>query len=327
MIDLSTNYLGLELKNPIIIGSSSLTSDLDNLINIEKAGAGAVVLKSIYEEQILAETEAMEKSSETDYHIEAWEYLERMGRDMGLQNYLNLIKQAKENLNIPVIPSINCISEGEWLHYAQKIENAGADALELNIYIVPTDKKLPAKDLEKRYFAILSKLKDKIEIPISLKISPYFSNILHFANQLTWRDVDGLVIFNRYYPFDIDLNKMELTSGKIYSSPEEKALSLRWISLMYDRIDCDLAATTGVHSADGVIKQILVGATAVQVVSVLYILGIDYIKSIVDNVMWWMDSNNYDSVDQFRGILSQKNSQYPYLYDRVQFIKAVVGIE
>jgi len=326
MVDLSTKYMGLELKNPIIVGSSSLTGNLQKIKKCEEAGAGAIVLKSIFEEQILSETHQLEQSSETGYHVEAWEYLERIGRDLSINKYLDLIDEAKKEVSIPVIASLHCVSSGEWVEYAKKIEKAGADALELNVYILPDNPKITGEKIEKQYFDIIEKLKGKISIPVALKIGPYFSNLLHFATQLSWRKIGALVLFNRYYPFDIDIDKIDLTAGEIYSCHHEISTPLRWMTLLYDNIDCDLAATSGIHDGKAAIKQILAGATAIQIVSVLYKERIEYIGKIKEDIENWMEEKGFESLDDFRGKLSKKNSQYPELYDRMQFIKSIVGI-
>lgn len=326
MADISTKYMGLDLKNPIIVGSCSLTGKLDKIKESETAGAGAVVLKSIFEEQILADKDALKDSTETQYHTEAWGYLERMGRDLSVANYLELVEKAKKEVSIPVIASLNCVTPGEWIEYAKKLENAGADALELNIYIVPRNPKVPGSKIEQKYVNIFEKVKDEINIPIALKIAPYFSNFLDFARELDWRKVDSLVIFNRYYPFDIDVEKMELTAGKIYSSRDEISLPLRWMSLLYGKVDCDLAATTGVHEGEDAIKQLLAGASAVQIASVLYQKGFSHIQKMLTDIESWMERHNFDALDEFRGKMSQGKSESPEFYERVQFIKAIVGI-
>jgi dihydroorotate dehydrogenase (fumarate) len=352
MADLSTKYMGLELSSPVIVGSSSLASSVEGVKKLEDAGAAAVVLKSLFEEQIFAETEEMGEYSHTLYDSEAAEFIEAYGREFGPRNYLKLIQDTKKACSIPIIASLNCFSQKWWVNYAKKIEAAGADALELNIGVMPSNPKLSAEEVENLYLDIVKDIKKEVNIPVALKIGPYFSSFANLAvmlsrgrvehrdfivgwcgtsapsdNKKGWSGVDALVLFNRYYQLDIDIEKMELVAGNPYSTSDEIHESMRWISLLSGRVDCDLAATTGIHTGDDAIKQILAGADVVQLCSTLYQKGLGQIKTIRQEIEDWMSAHGYSSVDDFRGKLSQKKSEFPTAHERLQYIKLFVGIE
>ncbi len=327
MVDLSTKYMGLALRNPLIVASSSLVNSSEGVRRCAEAGPGAVVLKSLFEEQIQAETEDLEQHCWILGHPEAFEYVRGVRMSLGPREYLKLVEEAKSMVSIPVIASLNCVSPKWWVSYAKQIVAAGADALELNISVMPSDPDRSSKEIEDLYFRIFEEVKSGIEIPIAVKIGPYFTSIARIAGEFSRRGASALVIFNRFYQLDIDIEKLELSPGYRFSSPEEMNLPLRWIALLAGRINCDLAASTGTHDGAGVIKQLLAGASVVQLCSTLYINGIEHIGRILKELETWMEKHGFDSVDQIRGKLSQTQSDRPELYERLQYIKALVGIE
>lgn len=328
MADLSTTYMGLKFKNPIIVGSSGLTRSLDNLLVIEDKGAGGIVLKSLFEEQIKLEIRKVFSLEDMQSaYTEADDYIRNYSRQQTISEYINLITNAKARLSIPVTASINCVSADEWPAFARDIESAGADALELNVFVLPADIDKPGAEYEKLYFDIIEKVKAEIKIPIALKISYHFSGMAELLKRLSWMKVESLVLFNRFYNPDIDIDKFVVKPGNLYSTPEEISTSLRWIAILADRVQADLCASTGVHDGDGVVKQLLAGAKAVQVCSTLYKKGFDQIPLLVEGLRHWMDKNSFHKVDDFRGKLSHKKAENPAVYQRVQFMKHFAGIE
>lgn len=327
MVDLSTKYMGLQLRNPIIIASCSLVNNIEGIQRCAEAGASAVVLKSLFEEQIQIKTEDLQQHSWLLGHPEAFEYVSKMGMVFGPHEYLRLIEEAKNKVSIPIIASLNCISPKWWTDYAKQIVSAGADALELNISIMPSDPHRTSEEIEHLYFEIFEQVKECINIPIAVKIGPYFTSIARMAEEFSKRGALALVLFNRFYQLDIDIEKIELAPGYRFSSPDEMSLPLRWIALLAGRVNCALVASTGVHDGAGVIKQILVGATAVEICSTLYLNGIKQIGYMLSEIRTWMKMQGFDSIGQVRGKLSQMQSQRPELYERLQYIKALVGIE
>jgi dihydroorotate dehydrogenase (fumarate) len=327
MADLSTNYMGLKLRNPLTVASCSLTNTVEGVQRCVDAGAGAVVLKSLFEEQIEADTKEIERHVWLAGHAEAYDYVRRIGIETSARDYLNLLEKAKNVVAVPVIASLNCITPKWWSDYAKKVEAAGADAIELNVALLASDPRHNSDEIDNLYYNILQGVRDAVELPIAMKIGPYFTSLSRMASELCHRGAAALVFFNRFYQIDVNIDKLNLISGYRFSDPEEISFSLRWISLLADRVDCDLAATTGIHDAGGVVKQLLVGATAVQLCSTLYIHGIGHISNILSNLELWMKKHHFESVTQFRGKLSQKESDQPELYERLQYIKALVGIE
>jgi len=319
MIDLSTTFAGLKMKSPIIVSSSGLSSSLERIKKMAAAGAGAVVMKSLFEEQIMHEATNM--SVESDYP-EADDYIRTYARENSLDSYLSFISSAKEAVDIPVIASINCVSGNEWIDFAEKIEEAGADALELNIYFLPIDKEKDPREYEKAYLELVSKVKKLISLPIIVKLGNGFSNITWMVNQLYIRGVAAVVLFNRFYAPDINTDDLTFGSSEVLSSPAEIRNSLRWVGIVSSQVgQLDLAASTGVHSGMAVIKQILAGATAVQVCSVLYRNGVDYIKEMITEMKKWMDKNQFESAAEFRGRMNYSSLKDPSVYERAQFMK------
>jgi len=322
MADLTTNYLGLQLKSPVIIGSSGLTDKPDKIAALEKYGAGAVVLKSIFEEEITMEYEQMlSEEASSRYKDDYLDYFDYRIKEVNVDNYLNMIINSKKQTSIPVIASINCSTSHEWTYFAKKIQEAGADALELNIFLLPSALNRSALEIEKQHLEIIQNVRNQIKIPLAVKMSYYFSNLASFIQELSHTNIAGLVLFNRTYSPDIDLDKMEVTGTNVLSTPNELPTSLRWIAIMANRVKCDLAASTGIHDDKAVIKQLLAGANAVQIVSALYEKGPEYLKNILEGVNSWMDQNGYSNLDDFRGKLSQEKATDPSLYERVQFMK------
>jgi dihydroorotate dehydrogenase (fumarate) len=328
MADLSTHYLGMKLRNPIIVGSSGLTASLDKIRQAEDAGAGAVVLKSIFEEQIEHQVSTLMEASEPSLlHPEAAGYIKRYGRDSAVSEHLDLISKAKNAVSIPIIGSIHCVTAGAWTAFASDVEQAGADALELNVSVLPSDPRRSGDDNEQIYFDVAHSVTSKVTIPVALKIGSRFSSLAHMIKRLSQTPVSGLVLFNRFYRLDFDIEKLRVVPGKQMSAPEEAQGPLRWISILSEELDCDLAATTGVHSGTGVVKQILAGAKAVQICSVLYQNGVGHLGTMLSEVTDWMDRHGFESLEDFCGKMSQKQSGNPAAYERIQFMKASVGIE
>lgn len=328
MADLSTQYMGLKLRNPIVVGSSGLTNSIENIIKINEAGAGAVVLKSLFEEQINYAVSKTFNESETNYgYTEAHDYISNYTEEKDLDRYLGLISEAKSKVDIPVMASVNCVSASQWTSFAKKIEEAGADALELNMFVLPSDPKHSPDENEKVYFEILQSVIKQLSIPVSAKISYYFSGLANTALKLSWTGIKGLVLFNRFFSPDIDIDKFEVTSANVFSTPSELPISLRWVAMLSPQVHCDIAASTGIHDGKAVIKQLLAGAKSVQLASVLYKSGFDQIGGMLIEVEEWMDKHNFANTSDFIGKLSYKAAENPAAYERVQFMKHFAGIE
>ena len=326
-MDLTTTYMGLILKSPLVVGSCApLTEEIDNLKRMEEAGAAAVVLHSFFEEQLRQER------LELDHHLtygtesfaEALTYFpEPEIFHVGSQEYLNHIRQAKEMVDMPIIASLNGSTLGGWLDYAQQIQQAGADALELNIYYVPTDLDIPGGEVEQNYLDILRTVKAEIKMPLAIKISPYFSNMANMAKRLSEAGADGLVLFNRFYQPDIDLENLEVYPNVLLSTPQAMRLPMRWIAILYGRIEADLAATSGIHHTADVLKMVMAGAKITQLVSALLRHGIDYISTLEEGMRRWMEENEYESIQQMQGSLSQLHCPDPSAFERAQYMKAL----
>lgn len=326
MADFSTEYMGIKLKNPIVVASSKLTSAIDGIRRCEDAGAGGVVLKSLFEEQIISDSGNMLNALDVNVHAEAYDYSNVMSEEYYLDSYLKLVEDAKKSLSIPVIASLNCITAGKWIDYAKNFETVGADALELNVFVIPADAKKTGEEIEKVYTEIARKITKVVSIPVAMKIGPHFSGMANFMYTLAAEGMKALVLFNRFYRPDIDVEKLKLVPANVLSAPQEMSLILQWVALMSGELPCDLAATTGIHDSNGVIKQILAGAKIAQLCSVLYNSGVEYIGTILKGIENWMERHDYTSLDQFRGILCQEKSEHPEAYERSQYIKALVGV-
>ncbi len=325
-MDLTTKYLGLDLKNPIVPSAGPLSKSLDNVRILEDSGASAIVMFSLFEEQIAHEAAELEHylSYGTESYAESLTYFPSPSEyNLGPDEYIELIHKIKQSVNIPIIGSINGITTGGWLEYAKKIEQAGADALELNIYYIPTDLKLTSLDVENRYIEILSALKQIIRIPIAVKLSPYFSSFANFASRLVNAGADGLVLFNRFYQPDINLESLEVEPNITFSSSNEIKLPLRWIAILYSRLKCSFAATSGVYTPEDAIKLLMVGSDVVMMCSALLKNGPRYLKSVLDGIDKWMFEHEYTSVQQMKGSMSQKSILDPAAFERANYMKAL----
>jgi len=319
MINLSTNYIGLQLVSPLIVSSCGLTGSLDKIKRFAELGAGAVVLKSLFEEQI--RFEAGMQIQRNDYP-EAYDYISQYVKSNSLEEYLRLIESAKKSVGIPVIASINCLSASEWISFAKNIESAGADALELNVFFLASRKEVSGEKIENLYYELLQKIREVVSIPLAVKIGYQFSNLAATVNNLYLRGAKGVVLFNRFYEPDLDIENMKLTSSEVLSSPADIRQSLRWVGILSDKVErIDIAASTGIHDGKAVIKQILAGAKAVQICSVLYKKGETQIPVILDELKAWMTRKNYKAIDDFRGKLNYSHIADPAVYERSQFMK------
>ena len=321
-MDLTTTYLGLKLNNPIIAGSSGLTDSVEKIQKLERSGAGAIVLKSIFEEEIVFEHEDILKEAEADgVNLDQFDYYDFHLKGEKVKKYIDLIKESKNKVSIPIIASINCVYSHEWISFAQQIEEAGADAIELNMFFLPSDFSRSSQEQESMYFKVIERLLESVSVPIALKISYYFSSLGQMIQRLSNSGVAGLVLFNRFFSPDIDIDKLKIKPSFVYSTPAELAISLRWIAIMANKVGCDLAASTGVHDGNAVVKQLLAGAKAVQVVSSLYKNGPEHIRTMQDTLKKWMTDHDYTSLSDFRGKMSQEAASNPAVFERVQFMK------
>ena len=323
MADLSTDFVGLKLRNPLIVSSSGLTDSVEKIQKLEKAGAGAVVLKSLFEEQILFEAGHLSESSD---YPEADDYIQNYTRSNSVDKYLDLIEQASSAVSIPVIASINCVSASEWTDFALKIEEAGAAALELNVYFLPTGKDASSQVYEKLYLDIAEKVKRRVNIPVIMKLGMHFTHLVSLVDLLYHRGVDGVVLFNRFYSPDINTRDLKMTSSEVFSSPADLRFSLRWVAIVSAMVDTiHLAGSTGVHDGQAIVKQILAGARAVQVCSAIYKHGPGIIPTMLDDLSNWMDQKDFSRLDTFRGNMNYKNLPEPQVYERSQFMKYFSG--
>jgi dihydroorotate dehydrogenase (fumarate) len=326
-MDISTTYLGLKLRSPLVASASPLSEHVDNIKRMEDAGAGAVVLFSLFEEQIRHEREAVHHYLlyGTESYAEAPTYFpEPEEYHSGPNQYLDLIRKAKAAVDIPVIASLNGSSLGGWTKFAQKMQEAGADALELNIYYIPTDMFMTSEHVEQTYLDILNAVKKAVNIPVAVKLSPYFSNMANMAKRLDDAGANALVLFNRFYQPDINLETLEVYPHVLLSTPQALRLPLTWIGILHGRIKADMAATSGVHTAEDVIKMLLVGANATMMAAALLKNGIGYLKAVETNLRAWMEQHEYESVKQMRGSLSQMHSEDPSAYERAQYMRALL---
>jgi dihydroorotate dehydrogenase (fumarate) len=330
MADLSTTFAGLKLKNPIIIGSSGLSDSIENIAGLEQAGAAAIVLKSLFEEEILRDLNADMKrmNSEGFLYPETVDFYENMDApNLATDLYIEQIRQAKKRISIPVIASINCISASQWTYFPGLIQQAGADALELNIFVLPSDLNRTAKENEEIYFDIISEVRKQVTIPLIVKLSYYFSNLAAFLKKISYSGIDGLVLFNRYYNPDIDIDSFEFTAGAVLSSPSDLYGSLRWVGILSGRLGCSLGASTGVHDGNSLIKILLTGADAAEVASTVYINGYEQIQIMLDELEHWMNGKNFQTIDDFKGMMSQSKTINPAAFERVQFMKYFRGFK
>lgn len=325
-MDLTTNYLGFNLKNPLVVSASPISGNIDEIRKAEDAGAAAVVLPSLFEEQLEHE------SAELDHHLthgtesfaEALTYFPQLSDfRVGPEDYLDLITRAKTAVQIPVIASLNGSSPGGWTNYARDIQKAGADALELNIYYIPTDPDIGAAQVEQTYLDILKAVKSVVTIPVAVKLSPFFSSMANMAKRLDEAGANALVLFNRFYQPDINIETLEVESNVLLSTPQASRLPLRWIAILYGKVKADLAATGGIHTAEDALKMLMAGVNATMLCSVLLKHGVEHIAKIRQEMCAWMDQHEYDSVKQLQGSLSQKNCPDPTAFERAQYMRAI----
>ncbi len=327
MIDLSTKYLGLTLKNPLLIGSSGLTSSADSILEMVEMGAAGVVLKSVFEEEIMLEHEKTLKDQlgHQQSNLEFLDYLDYQIKQDALERTRKVIEEVKKGCDVPVIASINCYSVGEWFSYARLLQEAGADALELNIYRIPSKIGLEANDILNEYYEIVGRVKEHVTIPVSVKISPYFTDLGNVVSKFDMLGVNGMVFFNRYYAPDFNLESNSISSGSLYTNPGDYTWALRWIAMLNEQVTCNLCASGGIHSADSLFKLLLAGADAAQVVSVIYKNGPGYIRDLLSGLEKWMESkglNNIAQVHAFGGNMLQNQGE---IFERVQFMKYFGG--
>ncbi len=325
-MDLTTTYLGMKLRTPLVPSASPLCEELDNIKRMEDSGAGAVVLHSLFEEQLTLEANELDfhLTHGTESYAEALSYFpEAKDFQLGPEEYLNHIAQAKKAVDIPIIASLNGTSPGGWTSYAKKIQQAGADALELNIYYIPTDPALTAAQVEQTYLDILKAVKAEVTIPVAVKLSAFFSSLANMAARLDKAGANGLVLFNRFYQPDIDLESLEVKPNVLLSTPQARRLPLRWIAILYGQIKADLAGTSGIHNGQDVLKILMAGAKISMLCSVLFKQGIDQIRVIEKEMCAWMIEHEYESVQQLQGSLSQKNCPDPAAFERAHYMRAI----
>lgn len=324
MAELKTKYMGLELRSPIIAASCGLTSEVEKMVEMEKAGVGAVVLKSIFEEQINQETSGVFNAGYgmSDAYPEAEDYIKTYIRSNTIQKYVDLVRDAKKHLSIPVIASVNCFSGGEWVSFARQLQDAGADALELNVFILPVNEFRESADVENVYFEIMKSIKEQVKIPVAVKISHYFTNLSAFVDKMKAYGANATTIFNRFYEPDININSLTMGAATVFSTATELRTTLRWTGILAGKDKkLEISASTGVHSGEAVVKLLLAGATTVQLCSVLYEKGIPVIGEMNSFIKKWMETKAFKTVDDFRGLLSYSSIDNPDLYERAQFMK------
>jgi len=328
-MDLSTEYMGFDLKNPIVASASPLSEEIDGIKRLEDAGAAAVVLSSLFEEQLSRERlelyHHMTHGSES--FAEALTYVPEPAEfHVGPEGYLEHIRKAKEAVDIPIIPSLNGRSLGGWTSFAKRMQQAGADAIELNIYDIPTDPTVPGHQVEQACIDILTSVKSSVSIPVAIKISPYFSSMANMAHKLDQAGADALVLFNRFYQPDIDLEALEVRPNVLLSTPQALRLPLRWVAILCGRIDASLAATSGIHHAKDVLTMLMAGADVTMMCSVLLMKGIEHIKTVLADLEQWMEEHEYESVRQMKGSMSHAHCEDPSAFERVQYMKALKSV-
>jgi dihydroorotate dehydrogenase (fumarate) len=325
-MDLTTSYLGLKLKNPLVPSASPLSKDIDSIKQLEDAGAAAVVMYSLFEEQISFEAAELDHflTHGTDSFAEALNYFPAEDEfNLGPDEYLEHIRKAKEATNIPIIGSLNGVSTGGWIDYAKKIQDAGADALELNIYLVQTDLEQESRQIENLYKVILKAVKSNVDIPVAMKLSPYFTSMARIAKELDDEGADGLVMFNRFYQPDLDLEELEVKPGVVLSNSDDLRLPLRWIAILYGKIQANMAGSTGVHTANDALKLISAGASVAQVCAALLVNAPQHLTSMLEEMNNWLEAKEYDSLETLRGSMSQKSVSEPAAFERANYMKAL----
>jgi dihydroorotate dehydrogenase (fumarate) len=328
MADLKTTYMGLELSCPIILSSSPHTSSPEKIAAAAAAGAGAVVVKSIFEEQIRGEIQGIEKELEDAMENQwaAYEYLRSdFAMDTGTGPYLDQLADMKRRVDIPVIASMNCISPDQWVTFAHKIETTGVDAIELNVYDIPDHPKLDAAAVEERHLQLIAAVSREVKIPVAVKLSPYYTSMLNLATRIDQLDVQGLVLFNRFFQPDIDVATLSLKSEANLSHTDDIRLPLRWTAILSGRVDCDIALTGGVHAAEGAIKALLAGATVAQVCSTISLNGLAQLRTITEGLAHWMDEQQFATIDAFRGRMREEDLEDRHGFERVHYVKTLTA--
>jgi dihydroorotate dehydrogenase (fumarate) len=330
MTDLTTSYLGLKLPSPLVVSASPLSREIDGICRLEDAGASAVVLYSLFEEQLQMEEVDLHYhlSQGTDSFPESLTYFPQPTEfHTGPEGYLNHIRKAKSAVGMPVIASLNGSTLGGWTKFAADIERAGADAIECNIYFIPTDPHLSSAEVEKTYLDIVRAVKSTVKIPVAVKLSPFFSNFAYVAHRLVEAGADGLVLFNRFYQPDIDLEELELRPNVLLSTPQALRLPLTWIGILFGRLRASLAATSGVHNAEDIVKLLMVGANVTMVCSSLMRHGVNHLRHLEHELRDWMEEHEYESVAQMQGSMSQIRCPDPGAFERAQYTRAVKGMQ
>jgi dihydroorotate dehydrogenase (fumarate) len=330
MIDLTTTYLGLRLRTPLVASASPLSQEIDGIRRLEDAGASAVVLYSLFEEQLRQESLELEHNlaAGTDSFAEAASFFPQPAEfHLGPEGYLNHIRKAKQAVKVPIIASLNGSTLGGWAEYATQIEQAGANAIECNIYFIPTNPEISSSEVEKTYIDILREVKISVRIPVAVKLSPFFSNMANMAKRLDEVGANGLVLFNRFYQPDINLDELEVQPNVLLSTPQALRLPLTWIGILYGRIRASLAATSGVHGSEDVVKLLMVGADVTMLCSTLLRNGINHLRNIEAGLLGWMEKHEYESVQQMKGSMSQIRCPDPSAFERAQYMKAVKSVQ
>ena len=332
MIDLSVKYMGLNLKNPIIAGSAGLTRTIDDLQRMEESGVSAIVMQSLFEEQIYLDInyKRLKDSGKNQIHVhycESFDYIEKYHSSEYLSDYIHTIREAKKKLQIPIIASINCISSSGWTSFAAKLQEAGADAIELNIAVLSFNPVLSATDIEQLHLDIIHQVRAVVSIPVAVKISPFFTDLSRVIDDISATGVNGIVLFNRFFSPDIDIERMKVTVASKFTTSNALPNTLRWIAMKSDSVACDLCASTGIHTGGNVIKILLAGGTAAQIVSTLYRNGLKQVAVMLREIETWMKRKGFDCIDQFAGKMSCFETGTPATYERIQFMKYYSQVE
>ena len=326
MADLHTSFMGVQMSSPVVVGASSISQKIDNIKKAEDAGAGGLVIYSLFQEQIEIDTQELDEELAlgSDVYSESLTYLPHL-ESAGPREHIMWTEKARKAVKFPLFGSLNATSPGNWLEYAKLLENAGCDGLELNLYSLETNPSKTGEEIEKQAIEVITSVKSAISIPVAVKLSPFYTSIANFASKVAGTGVDGMVLFNRFYQPTIDPDKQALSTELVLSSSDEMRLPMRWIAILSSQLDIDLASSTGVHSGWDVVRQLLAGAQAAQVVSALYRNGIGFISTMNWQISDWMDAKGYKSIDDFRGKLNQKHVSDPYAFERAQYIKLLLG--
>jgi len=326
MVDLTTTYLGLKLNNPLVASASPLTKKLETAHQLEEAGVSAIVMYSLFEEQIIQESLKLHEDllRGTESYAEAPTYLPEYGQySIGPQTYLEQLSKIKASVSVPVIGSLNGVSTGGWVEYARKIQDAGADALELNLYYLPTDPNISSNELEARYLSLVSDIAAQISIPLAVKLSPFVTAIPNFAHHLAEAGAKGLVLFNRFYQPDFDLEELEVVPNLVLSNSTELRLPLRWIAILYGRVQADFALTSGVHTPEDMVKAMMAGASVAMSASALLHNGVAYARELLNGFQTWLEDHEYESVEQMKGSMSQRAVAEPAAFERANYMRVL----